>query len=413
SVLPGNSVTSLLTDKHENVWAAVNGGIVRYSKNESWNTFPASGDSIPGRDVSALALDSSGVIWAGFKQPIYMSSIQSGIASFNGEHWRKIQTTHVSIKKVVIDKNNDLWIVSENGVSRITENQDTVVFQTKSSSVRDVALGTMVNTIAFDNNNTPWIGTGLGIKRYENSVWIDDTTLKQFLPQTGILSSGVNVNCLHFDNDTLWIGTSMGLFKRYENTCLHYDTTASMLPDMNVQCIKTNRLNGVWVGTRGGLVQMAGEKHAIYTTDNTPLIDNDITACVVASDGNIWIGTRKGGVTILERSSVASNMSTGTNFKGGSYDKSVKKSVSVSFKKFANSTSVISVQTEQPSSIQFDLYTLQGKKIRSFHVKSSGTGPATICWNGTDRFNRKVASGVLTGVVTINGSIVEKVTISK
>lgn len=413
SDLPGNAVASLLNDKAGNVWVAVKGGIARYDKNKNWNTFPVAGDTFPGRDVSSLALDTSGKVWAGFQQAPQMSSIQSGIASFNGDHWSKISTTHFAVKCVAFDNNNDLWIVSQDGVSRTTGNVNKIVFETKYSSDMHIALGTTVNTITFDKKNTPWIGTGLGIKRYENSVWVDDTTLSSYYPQTSTPIPGANIYCIHFDKDTTWIGTSRGLYKRFGTTCLRYDTTGSMLPDMNVQCLTIDNQYGVLAGTRGGLVQLTGNKHMIYTTNNTPLIDNDITACLVSPEGNIWIGTRLGGVTVMERSSVIEHIGTVTTTQDKQFRNALKKACTISVMQQTKRMYIVSIQTENPSTIQFDLYTIQGKLIRSFHGNSSGREEVRFGWDGTDRFNHIVASGLYKGVVVLSGRVAGRVTITR
>jgi ligand-binding sensor domain-containing protein len=301
SVLPGNAIASLLFDTSGNLWVATDKGIAR-NHDTTWTIYPGVGDSMPGLDASSLALDSSGTIWAGFWQSPISSMSISGLACFSQDHWKQFMRDHISVKAIVVDTSGDQWVVSDGGVYRYHENQLERRFETLYSSDVRIALGTQVHTIAFDGNNTPWIGTGLGIKRYENNVWIDDTTINQLLPNSGTSGLGVTVNALCFSNGTAWIGTALGLFKNTGGTYTRIDTTGSLLPDLNVQCIAVDGPNSAWIGTKRGLVRVLGLDNETYTTDNSPLRDNDITACTVAPSGDVWAGTRLGGLTVLQQS---------------------------------------------------------------------------------------------------------------
>ncbi len=398
SGLPSNAINSLIADKSNNIWVATNNGIARYN-DTTWTKFPSIGDTMPGRNASSIAKDSSGTIWAGFQQPLEMSSIQSGIAYFNQGQWHTLNKHYISVKKIAFDNEGNLWIVSQEGVYRYRENEYEQLFKTIFSSDREIALGTTVNTIAFDGANKPWIGTGLGLKRYEDSVWIDDTTINRFLPKSGISAQGVLVNTICFSNDTAWVGTAIGLFKIADGNCTHIDTTGSQLPDRSVQCIAIEGPNSIWIGTKRGLVQKTGQKYVTYTTENTPLLDNDITTCAVAPNGTVWVGTRSGGLTCLRQSAVAVLPKISERNSG------IKPCYF-----FLNTTTnrdlCVSIRTNESANIDFSIYSLQGKLIRRYLAKTNGSQSVQFSWNGTDRSNHLVAAGVYLGTVSFNGKIV-------
>jgi ligand-binding sensor domain-containing protein len=398
SVLPGNSIASLLIDKSNDIWVATNNGIAR-CHDTSWTTYPASGDTMPGLDASSLAMDSSGTVWAGFRQSPIMSSIRSGISYYKEGHWRQLVYDHFSIKAIAIDKSSDLWFVSIDGVHRYHENQSKLLFEMVPSSDMRTALGTTVNTIAFDSSNIPWIGTGWGIKRYENSVWIDDTTINRFLPKSG--ANGVGVNCICFSNGAAWIGTTQGLFKNTGGNCIHIDTTSSLLPNQFVQCIAVKGPDDVWIGTRRGLVHIFGQEHVTYTTENTPLIDNDITACAVAPNGDVWVGTRLGGLTVLKQSETALSDAVSKGSHG-------IQPVDIMLSAKGNHCCRVSVRTNITAPIGLSVYSLQGKLIRRFAAASNDDNGVTFIWNGTDCLNRPVAEGLYLGIISVNGKIAGK-----
>ena len=406
STLPGNSIAALLIDTSDNVWVATNNGIARRS-DTAWTLYPAMGDSMPGLDVSSLALDSSGIIWAGFRQSPVSSMITSGISWFGQGRWQQLTRDHISVKAIAFDNNGDQWVVSDGGVYRRQNGRFEQVFETKYSSDRTIALGTTVNAIAFDSANIPWIGTGLGIKRYENNAWVDDSTIIPFLPPSGISSIGANVSTLCFSPGALWIGTALGLIKCAGSACVLMDTAGSLLPDLNVQCIAVDGPDSAWIGTKSGLVRLAGRNHTTYTTENSPLCDNDITACALAPGGDAWVGTRLGGLTVLRQSSVATI--PGAVSKGTPDMKPVAVSISAPRPHLCR----ISIQSRAAAAIGFSIVSLQGKLIKRFATTPAKVQTVTFAWNGTDRSNRTVANGMYLGVVTVNGKTTKSILVPR
>jgi ligand-binding sensor domain-containing protein len=400
SVLPSNSIASLLIDTSDNLWVATNKGIARCD-DTAWTLYPAMGDSMPGLDVSSLALDSSGIIWAGFWQSPVSSMSISGISCFSGGRWRQLTRDHISVKAITFDKNGNQWVVSDGGVYRWRNSQFEQFFETKYSSVAEIALGTAVNAIAFDSANIPWIGTGLGIKRYENNVWIDDSTIIPFLPQSGISTIGVNVSTLCFSHGALWIGTACGLIKCTGSACVRMDTAGSLLPDLNVQCIAVDGPDSAWIGTTRGLVRLAGQNHETYTSGNSPLTDNDITACAAAPSGDVWIGTRLGGLTVLRQTATATIPGAVSKATPG------MQPIDISVHTLRPHTCRVSIRTNTPAAIGFSVISLQGKLIKRFAATPAKVQTVTFTWNGTDRSNRPVADGMYLGIVTVNGKTVK------
>ena len=400
SILPGNSVTALIVDKADNLWAAItqgqiynsNNGIVRFDGTE-WSNYPGDNDTLLLGVPSAFSLDSSGTLWAGFSQPIHFSSIQSGLASFNGQNWRTLERNHFSYKGIAADKNGNLWLACQDGVYRYDGTNNELLFETVYSSELVTALGTTVNTIALDHNDIPWIGTGLGVKRYENEIWVEDTVIKNCFAEN---MERLNVNTIVFDHKgTAWIGTSSGLFIDSAGTCTHIDTTDGVLPHSSVQCIAISPSNEAWIGTKRGVVYFDGTNSVIYNSENSVLIDNDITAVAIAKNSGVWIGTRTGGLTVLPHS--------GFQNHGTSVIKSQARSSSFTCSVKGNRNSRIFISTAQPCAIELSLLSLDGKLIKRFQSASSLSRTASFVWDGTDRFNKKVSGGVYMGLVKSNG----------
>ncbi len=400
SVLPSNSISSLIIDKSDKLWVGTGNGIALYD-NTIWTTWTSPADSIPGLDVSTLAVDSSGTLWAGFSQPLISSSVNSGMSSFYDGRWHIVKRDHISVKSITFDNEGKQWVVTSDGVFRNYQQQPERVFQTLYSSDKTIALGTTVNTVAFDKNNTPWIGTSLGLKRFENNTWIDDTTMNKFLPQSGISRDGVKVNAICFVNTTAWIGTSYGLFKFSDGTCVRIDTAGAVLPDLNVQCIYAENSDTVWIGTKKGLVHLTGESHITYTSDNSSLYDNDITACVKASNGDIWVGTRLGGLTVIPRNGSGNPTSVISRYT------KTNKSVDVSIRKNAGQISII-LNCTRSGRVDFSIISLEGKLVRHFSKVSAGNEPVTFVWSLVGKQKAAVAKNIYLGVISLNGHVIDR-----
>lgn len=400
SILPSNSISSVVIDKSNALWAGTANGIVRCDRN-AWTTYPQSGDTVPGTDVSSLSLDSSGTLWAGFQQNPIMSSLRAGLAHFTGEHWRRFTLDHISVKKTATDRTGDLWTVCDDGVYRYRNNSAERLFETIPSSVRDIALGTMVHSIAFDKNNTPWIGTGLGLKKYVDGVWADDSTVNLF-PAPGSSLIGASVTMLSFDySGTLWAGTGRGLIRYSSGVSTLFDTTDAVLPSNSVQSIAFDTNTIVWIGTKLGLVKLVSDKrdHQTFTSLNSALLDNDITALALAKNGDLWIGTRLGGLTRFPADSIATSPSTSV-FPG--YHSQPQKKISWNIQ--SGSSYRISINISHPATTRLTLLSMDGRTIRSYTRTHSGK--ATYTWDGSDTYNHRVPSGIYLAVLSEGGKII-------
>lgn len=401
SILPSNTISSIAVDKSGTLWAGTGNGIVRYDQN-NWTVYPQQGDTLPGRDVSSLSIDSSGTVWAGFQQNPIMSSFQAGLAQFTGEHWHRFTLDYTSVKKTTTDRTGDLWIVSDNGVYRYRNNSAEQLFETIPSSVRDIALGTMVHSIAFDKNNTPWIGTGLGLKKYIDGAWADDSTVNLFPPATPGSQSGATVKTLSFDhNGTLWAGTARGLIRYSSGVSTIFDTTEAVLPDNNVQCIASDTNSCVWVGTKRGLVRLGADMtdHLIITTTNSVLRDNDITALALTKNGDLWVGTRLGGLTRFPASTISTSPSVSVLPQYHSHSTSM---LSCTFQ--SGRSCKIGINIGHPATTRFILLSIDGKTITSYTCTHNGK--TSFVWNGLDKYNRPVPAGLYLGILKERGKTI-------
>ncbi|MBN1575466.1 MAG: hypothetical protein JW913_02880 [Chitinispirillaceae bacterium] len=408
--LPGNTISSLLVDRDDTLWAGVGNGIVRFD-GEHWTTYPAAGDTLGGTTPCALAQDSSGTIWAGFQQPLHLSSIQCGLAYRSGPHWKRLanssasSVTFLNVKAIAADRTGDLWAVCTEHGYRIHELFIERVLETRGSSEKYTALDNEVNTIAFDTANTAWIGTGLGLKRFSSGIWVNDSALLRYLPspETGGPREGVRVTSLYIDADnTFWIGTAGGVIRLNGNNGSLFDTSGGVLPANEVTCIAPDESGGAWIGTKNGLVHLSGTSHTQFTTSNSALLDNEITA-VAARAGDVWIGTQAGGLTLL------------TNPGISSVDRSIHRAAParqpvVSAAQQPNRSIRFTVNGLPADGAELSILTLQGRLIRKLQA-SSPCSPSVYVWDGTDLYHRRVPGGMFLAVLKGSGRMLSSLKI--
>jgi ligand-binding sensor domain-containing protein len=397
AVLPDNSITSLVVDRKSEVWIGTENGIARYNS-VGWATYPAKGDTLPGLEVSALTLDTAGRVWAGFQQSPYISYSQSGLAYFNSTNWQSFIRDYMSIKSIAFDKTGDLWTVCFGGVYKYHNKISTKVFNTIPSSNIHTALGTQVNALAFDKNYTPYIGTGMGVKKFVAGTWVDDSTVNRFYPaKNSTHIGGVNINVLLFDPyGTFWIGTSKGLLKCTDGNCVRFDTSDQVLPNPVVQCVAPYAPNRALIGTKRGLVHLTERSHATYTNSNSPLIDNDITAIVFGGNGDAWIGTRSGGLTVLKQPTRLSSSGPNDNVPGSLSMSNIfiKRLSSGNKYRFALSSGL-------PVKAKLSIISLSGRLIKRLLPEFSING-ITFTWDRTNMYNRIVPRGMYLAVISYN-----------
>ncbi|OGU55238.1 MAG: hypothetical protein A2V66_01085 [Ignavibacteria bacterium RBG_13_36_8] len=149
----------------------------------------------------------------------------------------------------------------------------------------------ILSSIVIDVNGVKWIGTrDKGLVKLEGDVW---TLLNQ--SNAGLLFNCIN--CLTLDNrNNLWIGTPLGLMKYDGRNFINF---SFLLPDFYVSAIAFDASGNGWFGTQNGLVKYIGNTYTVYKTINSGLSDNFVTV-ILPEGNNIWIGTNAFGINLFD-----------------------------------------------------------------------------------------------------------------
>lgn len=181
---------------------------------------------------------------------------------------------------------------------RYWEDQSAVMFQRLG---RERGLpGDIVTAIAQDGAGFIWVGTPVGLARYDGYRF----TLFQPDPRDPASLPDGYVNALHVDRaGRLWVATNTGGLVRYvpdTGGFARYAVHAGGRGEVPVERIAEDLKGDLWLATRAGLVRMNPDSGVLQTVPLegpapvTAGMGSDVTALQVDHDGVLWIGTSRG-----------------------------------------------------------------------------------------------------------------------
>ena len=232
--------------------------------------------------VNAVLEDREGNIWLGadgqglyrIRQPrVTVYSRAQGLLGQN-------------VYPVLADRSGSVWMgVWPTGVSRITNGR--VVNYT----VADGLASGLVTSLAEDRQGRVWVAShhdsNGGLRVFDNGRFREaGQTLVP--PQTFIHAM------LHDRAGALWLGTNVGLV-RYQHGVATTFTTKDGLPSDDVKAIIEDPDGRIWVGTFGGVTSwQAGVIKSWTERDGLP--GGVVRALYRDRDGVLWVGTYDGGL---------------------------------------------------------------------------------------------------------------------
>ncbi|GMT48540.1 MAG: hypothetical protein IEMM0008_0079 [bacterium] len=138
-----------------------------------------------------------------------------------------------------------------------------------------------VNKTVQDNEGYIWFGTSSGLCRY------DGQNYRTFLVKDGLPSNMITT--LLVDGNTLWVGTDLGLVKYNPST----QKIATAIKNKKIYAVYRDREGNLWVSQEGE-VGILNSKELIKTYKNIDIPQKKTYAFFQDSKGNIWLGTDDG-----------------------------------------------------------------------------------------------------------------------
>lgn len=198
------------------------------------------------------------------------------------------------VKSVATDLKGNIWVGSQIGLSKY-DGESWTTYSTYNSAIP----ANSIKFVTTDMQGNVWI---LFYPYYDGNAWID-TGIAKFdgtswevynKSNSGLPSNEVQTIAVDKSGNK-WIGTlDAGMAKFNGSTWTVYNTSNSRLPNNNVVSIALDSLGNKWIGTANELVKYDDTNWTIYNVKNSGLPDNYVSAVSIDEQGNKWIGTIRG-----------------------------------------------------------------------------------------------------------------------
>ncbi len=311
-----NFITSLLVDRHGNLWIGMQGGGLACYREGRFQAFPFAND-LASYAVLSLYEDAQGTLWIGTQG--------NGLLSLHGNVLRRFTTKQGmpdnSVFAIAGDGQDALWIGTQNGLVHF------VAGHGKTYTIKDGLGSNEIRSLHIDRSGAVWVGThGTGLFRYEagafhrvlgfsghsissifedakGSLWVGTLAaglnrlgpngrLDAFTKKDGLSSAGV-WSIFEDRAGTLWVGTTEGGLSSLREGLVTPITARQGLASDTTLSIYEDHKGAVWIGSDAGLSQWT-EKGVVRYTNRDGLPDNLVLSISEDGQDDLWVGTRNG-----------------------------------------------------------------------------------------------------------------------
>ncbi|KLT67439.1 hybrid sensor histidine kinase/response regulator transcription factor [Pedobacter sp. BMA] len=213
-----------------------------------------------------------------------------------------------SVISIAQDQQGFMWLGTRLGLNRY-DGYRFKVYQHDEKDPESIS-NNYITALYTDSRKTLWIGTisGLNIYHPENDHFeqvLNDSKKANTL-------KGISINCITEDRKgNIWIGTQQGVFLFKDGNPLHltrYFNPSQPKPAINAKAIKEDHLGNIWVGTASGLFCLVphDQKFSMvsYLANGKAgsISDNNITSILEDHTNRLWVGTQRNGLNLWNSS---------------------------------------------------------------------------------------------------------------
>jgi ligand-binding sensor domain-containing protein/signal transduction histidine kinase len=281
-LLPSETVLYLFEDDQRQIWIGTQAGLVRLNRTPvRVVTLPESGDP----DFETISGDDRGNVWVA-AQSLYL--IRNGVAKpvTYGE------LKNVKVRNVYRARDGALWIGTDgSGAYRVSS--DAAGAENVRHYTAPVELtNNFIRGFLESRHGEMWIATDEGVSR------IGPQGATKFTQANGLVF--FSTRSLYQDSDgTLWIGTDHGL-SRWKDGHFTHDAVTAALAEDKVWSILQDRTGALWFGTRDhGLFRFRnGQVDRFTAAEGLP--SNSVYQVLQDHTGTFWLTSPNRIVSIAE-----------------------------------------------------------------------------------------------------------------
>ncbi len=288
----GNVIGKFCEDKQGNLWIASDDGGLNYLnvKTNHFTNYKATGENsnFPYHNVHAIHIDKN-KLWVGtYSKGLFVADIpvtRFKVYISDAEDMTSLDGN--SIYSIYKDRDDNLWIGSSLGINRYNYQQDNFIREKK-------VEGTTID-IVEDMYGYIWFATwGKGLWRYhnQNKIWVNYTY--NIADKTTL--SNNQVNCICIDGKyRLWIGTGNGLcqfdYSSGNFVRIPLNLTSNLICDIIADG------DYLWLTTTKGLVRFRPDNNEFKIFTQSDGLQSDqfnVKSGIKTANGKIYVGTANG-----------------------------------------------------------------------------------------------------------------------
>ncbi|MDZ7615091.1 MAG: two-component regulator propeller domain-containing protein [Flavobacteriaceae bacterium] len=311
--IDSNYITALFTDSRGNLWVGTENGLLnRYDKGS--DTFQRIGlpftnsDGQNNYEIKDITEGKNGTIWVGtrdygvFKVPLLENVVQEKlIKQYRKEEKGPYNLSNNIIRELYEDKNEILWIGTNNGLTRMDVKKETFApfyFDVKDPKAPKNVLDGAVTSIYGTTDGFLWLGTLSGLIKFNTRNYS-----YEFFPHHYTVDRygwGEITEIVEGHKQNLWLGTPGELmFFNTENKVFTYFRNdphrQESISYNSISGLYKDRTNIIWIGTVGmGIDYYDPKSHRFSLLKRGPDKNSRITGFSLRSileenDRYVWV----------------------------------------------------------------------------------------------------------------------------
>lgn len=230
-------VTALEIDRDDNLWFGTTDGLAYYETSVKRGQRLTQGDGLAGNEISALLIDSRGIIWVGSRGRGLTKIVDSLIT--------RVELNEVFTARCMVeDSEGNIWIGTESqGV--LAYNGDRIIgsFREKTGLLADY-----ITSLAVDHNDNIYIGTNRGLNKFVRS----ENKIYTYTQKNGFTGIEAKSNAAFTDSQgRVWFGSVEGVMVYDPSlTRIYYPEPLTLLTGFMVNYMEREMEHGLKLGYR-------------------------------------------------------------------------------------------------------------------------------------------------------------------
>lgn len=314
--ITSNDIWSLLEDTDGNIWVGTKTGeLNRYNfKSDNFSSWNIDSNDEEENGITSIFRDRNKNLWIGtYRNGLYLfNPANNSFRNWKYNHEDINSLSNNFITEIIQDYNGNLWISTYNGLNkfnpRISDKTFTKLYYQpdNTESINNNLVWSIKHSQIF--NNEIWICTANGLSR----INIDDNTIRRItLPVEKDLPFGNSISSVHEDilddEKILWLGSYGGLIKYNLRTgkterYVSNETQSGQLVSNQINELFKDRSGVFWIITENGISSWSSKTakfNSLYISGQNlealaGLNKKNINAFQKSDDGRLWIGTSDG-----------------------------------------------------------------------------------------------------------------------